>query len=98
MMTSFECIFLESTLESPARGVVRVLCEAAAATGNENNDSVRGVARRKIEANSLAACAAVACRWRKWVAKVGCGTFAQTVAYEEGRKRLEICGWGFGKC
>lgn len=56
-MTSFECIFRESTLESPATGVVRVLCEAAAATGSENKDSVRGVARRKIEANSLAACA-----------------------------------------
>jgi hypothetical protein len=73
MMTSFECIFLESTLERLATGDARVLCEAAAATGTENKDSVRGVARRKIEANSLAACAAVACRSWKWVAKVGCG-------------------------
>jgi hypothetical protein len=62
MMTSLECILRVSTLEIPARGVVRVLCEAAAATGSENKDSDRGVARRKIEANSLAACAAVACR------------------------------------
>lgn len=78
MMTSFECILRESTLESPATGVVRVLCEAAAATGSENKDTVRGVARRKIEANSLAACAAVA--------KVGCGT-----AIHEKRR---VCDFG----
>jgi hypothetical protein len=63
-----------------------VLCEAAAATGSENKDTVRGVARRKIEANSLAACAAVACRSWEWVAKVGCGTVVH-----EGRWWREEC-------
>jgi hypothetical protein len=85
MMTSFECIFLESTLESPA-GEVRVLCEAAAAIGSENKDNVREeVALRKTEANSLAACAAVACRLWMWVAKVGCGLPTQNVAHKGDR-------------
>jgi len=89
-MTSFECIFRESTLESPATGVERVFCEAAAATGSENKDRDRGVARRKIEANSLATCAAVACRsW--WVVRLGCGTIAQG---EIGwRKDLSVGSW-----
>lgn len=76
MMTSFECILRESNLESPVTGEVRVLCEAAAATGNENKDRDRGVARRKIEANSLAACAAVACRMWRVGRGVGSGTCA----------------------
>jgi hypothetical protein len=43
--------------ESPAVDDTRWLCEAAAATGTENNDRKRGDAFLKAEANTLAASA-----------------------------------------
>lgn len=57
-MTSFECIFRACAFESPATGDALCLWDAAAATGTENKDRVRGEeALRKIDANTLAACA-----------------------------------------
>lgn len=65
MMTTFECIFRESTFgvavkleadESPAVGDMRWLCDAAAAMGTENKDRNRGEALLKVEANTLATC------------------------------------------
>lgn len=63
IITSFECILLESTFgvpakftaDKPAFGDTRLLCDVAAATGTENKDKTREeVARLKAEANSLA--------------------------------------------
>jgi hypothetical protein len=62
-LTSFECIFRESTLgvavrleadASPAVGETRWLCDAAAAMGTENKDRSRGDALLEVEANTLA--------------------------------------------
>lgn len=51
-------------VEIPATGDTRWLCDAAAATGTENKDSDRGeVALRKIDANTLAACARARVEW-----------------------------------
>jgi hypothetical protein len=70
-LTTFECILRESTFvvavkleadESPAVGDTRWLCEAAAAMGTENKDRNRGDALLKVEANTLAAFAGLACR------------------------------------
>jgi len=81
-LTTFECILLESTfgvafkLEaegSPAAGDTRWLCEAAAAIGTENKDRNRGDALLKVDANSLAACAGLACRSDRGRAGVGRG-------------------------
>lgn len=62
MITSRECMLLEFIFEvvvrpeeeSPAVDDTRWLCEAAAATGTENNDRKRGDAFLKAEANTLA--------------------------------------------
>jgi len=70
-MTTFECILRESALcvgiefeadERPAAGDTRWLCDVAAAMGRENRDRNRGDALLKVEANSLAASAGIACR------------------------------------
>jgi hypothetical protein len=73
--------------ESPATGCW--LCEAEAAIGTENRESVREVARRNAEANSLAACAAIACGS---VEACGCGSQkwdAQEAVWERGRRSLK---------
>ena len=81
-LTTFECILLESTLgvavkleadESPAVGDTRWLCDAAAAMGTENKDRNRGDALLKVEANTLAACADLACRFDRGRTGVGRG-------------------------
>ena len=58
----------------PAVGDTGLLCEAAAATGTENKDTSREEdARLMVEANSLAACADLACRRGRGRAGVGRG-------------------------
>lgn len=82
-LTSRECILRESTFgtivkveadESPAVGDTRLLCEAAAAMGTEKADRARGDALLKAEANTLAACAEIACR-DAWVLRLCLGVF-----------------------
>jgi hypothetical protein len=73
-LTSFECIFLEFTFDivgSPAVGETGCLWDAAAATGTENKDMDLGDALLKIEANTLAACAGLACKI--WLRACGSG-------------------------
>jgi len=51
-------MFRACAFDSPATGDALCLWDAAAATGTENKDKVRGEgALRKIDANTLAACA-----------------------------------------
>jgi hypothetical protein len=71
LLTTLECIVREPVLsvevgldaeESPATAGVRCVEVAAAAMGSENNDTKRDEeARRRVEANVLAAGAVVAC-------------------------------------
>lgn len=82
LLTTFECIFRVSTFDSPAKlleespavGDMRCLWDAAAAMGTENKDRTRDEdARLKVEANTLAACAGLACRSRSCCGRAGVG-------------------------
>jgi hypothetical protein len=90
-----DCTFEKvEAVESPATGDTRWLCDAAAAMGTENKDRLRGEeALRKIDANTLAACAKVR------VSRARCGSGRVGRVRDGGMRcgrltaECERCGW-----
>ena len=87
------CVFEKlEAVDNPATGDTGWLCDAAAAMGTENKESDRGeVALRKIDANTLAACA----RDRVWCSVqelvVGVGRVWNQGGMDGGLRNGDLC-------